>query len=114
MELVRESAGVERHVEIRRSVERKNIEHFRRQVLNGQLGELPQEFRRCRFLPVKEKYSCDVAVIPQQPAKAFTTTHSAPGLLLPYFVVREQQQVTLSLVVSLALIMIDEIGQRPS
>ena len=37
---------------------------------------------------VKQKYSCDVAVIPQQPAKALTTAHSAPGLLLAYFVVR--------------------------
>jgi hypothetical protein len=40
--------------------------------------------------PVKEKYSCDVAVIPQRPAKALTTTHSAPGLLLVDFVVREK------------------------
>ena len=47
---------------------------------------------------------------PQQPAKALTTLYSAPGLLLAYFVVREQWHVTLSSVVSLAVIMIDEIG----
>jgi len=63
---------------------------------------------------VKEKYSCDVAVKPQQPAKALTTLYSAPGLLLAYVVVRQQWHRTLSSVVSLAVIMIDEIGQRPS
>ena len=62
-------------------------------------------------MPVWQKYSCDIAVILHQSTKALAATHSSPGLLLPEPPSGEQKNVTLPLMVPLAMKMIDEFRQ---
>ena len=59
---------------------------------------------------VESKYSCGISVILQQATEPLTAAYSGAWLVLTHLVPREQQNVVFSLVIPLAVKMVDELG----
>ena len=62
--------------------------------------------------PVWSKYSCGAAVVPEQPAEAFSTADATSPTGLKRSRGREEQNVVLALVVAFFVIMLLELGER--
>lgn len=88
----------------------------RSRTLPRRSSNLPSRSSSCEYMvvPVWSKNSCSITVVLQYAADALPTAYSASGFLVANFLWREQEDVTFPLVVSLAVKMINEVGERAS
>src|SRR5215472_14358235 len=72
----------------------------------------PKRMSRHFLEPVQSNNSCGIGVKPQPATETFFAAHSISGTALICRCVREYEDVALTLVIFLAMKMVDEIRQR--